>query len=776
MLDFVSGTTAVDRPARPDRTTRYATTVFAVRLLIAAAALTAAPLLPGQVLIAQSSPPDSVRRLPQPPVLAPVSVTVSRDAGRSPFELPFATFAITPDSSRPGLRKLSVADLLLGVPGVVVQERSNPSQDPRIAIRGFGARSAFGVRGVKVLRDGIPLSLPDGQTPIDWLDLETVGRIDVVRGTAAALYGNAAGGVVNFRSAMPVHVPLAVSSRISGGAGYTRTNLSLSGTALESRSESMAADSSLATSGGTAGVTAPETVPPAVPATVRALNSLGWLASATGIHGDGSRDWSRLDASSAFARVFANVRGTRVEVQGSLYDAARAENTGALTIAELYSDPTLADSLNIRKNSRKAVRHSQIALLASRTDGDNDVSFSAFTSSRQLDNPLAFAIVDVDRRASGISLRGTRREQGLPWPLRFTVGGDYQQQNDHRTNLENCSDVLASPTATARCPSRGVERGALRLDQRELISSTGFFGRLELEAPHHVFVSAAVRTDRIAFDVRDAFVTATNADDSGTRVLESTSPMFGLVWRARPLFSMYANVASAFETPTVTELTNQEDGAAGLNANLSPQRTLTVEVGAQSIVSGFLLLDIAAFRSRVRDELVPYDVPNMPGRRAFRNAGRTSRDGVETSVRMRNSIFDSGLSYSYSHFRFDQYTNGSLNFAGNQIPGVPVNQVQAWTTVTATRAYATIDMSMASRSSAADAANVFAPGFAVWNARGGYRSAMLAGRVSFEPTAGIDNVFDRKYARSVVVNATRARFYEPGLRRQVWVGVRVGAQ
>ena len=764
MIDIASGgvsgrkTVQQLKHVERDRASRCAATLPSVTMLVAT--MLVATTLSATVLAAQSSPPDSLQPPAKPPVLAPVSVTVSRDAGRSPFELPFATFSITPDSARPGLRKLSVSELLLGVPGVVVQERSNPSQDPRIAIRGFGARSAFGVRGVKVLRDGIPLSLPDGQTPIDWLDLETVGSIDVIRGTAAALYGNAAGGVVNFRSATPASAPLAVISRVSGGTGYTRTNLSVSGQTLNLSGDAGSGEVSGEPSRSRA----------------RGVSSLGYLAAATGTHGDGNRDWSRLDASSAFARIFANVRGTRVEVQGSLYDASRAENTGALTIGELYSEPTLADSLNVRKNSRKAAQHSQIALLASRTDGDNDVTFSAFTSSRQLDNPLAFAVVDVDRRASGISLRGSRPQQGLPWPLRVTVGGDFQEQNDRRINLENCADVAASANATARCPSPGVERGALRLDQREMINSSGFFGRLEVEAPYRLFASVALRADRVAFRVRDAFVTDGNADDSGSRVLQSTSPMFGLVWRARPLFSLYTNIASAFETPTVTELTNQDDGSAGLNANLAPQRTLTVEVGGQSIIAGVLQVDIAAFRSRVRDELVPFDVPDMPGRRAFRNAGRTSRDGVETSVRLKNSMFDTGLSYSYSHFRYVQYTNGALSFAGNPIPGVPLNQLQAWTTATAGKLYASVDVSMTSRATATDAASVSAPGFAVWNFRGGLRSEFATGRLSFEPTFGVDNVFDRIYARSVVVNATRARYYEPGLRRQVWLGVRVGGR
>src|SRR5437660_5665782 len=113
---------------------------------------------------------------------------------------------------RPGQRHLSVDETLWLIPGLSVSNRNNPSQDPRISIRGFGARSAFGVRGIRVLRDGIPLTLPDGQTPVDYLDLESVGRVEVLRGSASSLYGNAGGGVIDIHSADPG------SSRISASA------------------------------------------------------------------------------------------------------------------------------------------------------------------------------------------------------------------------------------------------------------------------------------------------------------------------------------------------------------------------------------------------------------------------------------------------------------------------------------------------------------------------------------------------------------------------------
>src|SRR4051812_10035461 len=164
-------------------------------------------LLLGTIAFASARAQDTViARLP------PV-VTVTRDIGRSALEVPYAISETRPDSARPGQPHLLVDQTLFLLPGVTVANRANPSQDPRISIRGFGARSAFGVRSIRVLRDGMPLTLPDGQTPIDYLDLESVGRVEAIRGTASALYGNAAGGVIDIRSAGPPAMPVAAQVR-----------------------------------------------------------------------------------------------------------------------------------------------------------------------------------------------------------------------------------------------------------------------------------------------------------------------------------------------------------------------------------------------------------------------------------------------------------------------------------------------------------------------------------------------------------------------------------
>jgi len=239
--------------------------------------------------------------------------------------------------------------------------------------------------------------------------------------------------------------------------------------------------------------------------------------------------------------------------------------------------------------------------------------------------------------------------------------------------------------------------------------------------------------------------------------------------------SVYANLSTAFETPTITELTNQDNGAAGLNALLDPQRTRTAEVGVQGMLWSRLRADVALFRATVLDELVPFDVPNQPGRRAFRNAGRTSRQGVETNLNASTSVFDVGVSHTWSRFEFDTYRVGAANYAGKVIPGIPAHLLQAYVTARHAGWFATIDGTASSRVSADDASTVFAAGYAAWNVRAGYTAPRL-GHVRLEPTLGIENMFDRRYAGSVVINATRSRYFEPGLPRRFTFVMRLQAE
>jgi iron complex outermembrane receptor protein len=675
---------------------------------------------------------------PPAPTIEAVRVEIARDAQRSVLTLPFAISRITPDSLRPQLRRAGVADLLFGIPGVQVQSRNNPTQDARIAVRGFGARAAFGVRGVKVLRDGIPISLPDGQTPMDWLDLETVGSVEAIRGTAAALYGNAAGGVLDFRSREASPEPLATQARVWDGGSARRAQLMASG----SRQGDAVAPAS-------------------------------WLASVTHTRTDGPRTYAAQEATSAFARADATIGRNRLRLFASAFDMPRAENPGALTLTELERDVRLPDSLNITRGANKVVRHAQLGLVAEQGTSDDGVAGAVWLGARDLDNPLPFAVVTVDRQNMGLWVRGTSSYEFRGLTGRMSAGLDVQSVRDERRNLANC---VNQPT-TATCPTAGSDRGALRLDQREVVQSEGAFVRYELAVPRRLDVSVALRWDQVRFRVTDRFTTATDRDDSGEEGQTALNPMFGIAWRVRPGISWYATANTAFETPTVTELTTQADGSAGLNGALAPQRTRTLETGVRGVVGTRTWVDVAVFDARSTDELVPFDVPGAPGRRAFRNAGRTSRRGLEATARTLLGradavLGDAGVSWTASRFRFVDYEVGTESYDGNVVPGSPSQQAQAWITLRRSHWFATLDATAASSVVVNDAGTERAPSWRAFNVRLGSEGVRLRSGWYAAPMIGVENLFDARYASAVLVNATRGRFYEPAPPRTVFAGIR----
>jgi len=664
--------------------------------------------------------------------LEPVVVEVGRGAHRSPLELPFAVTVQTPDSMRPGQRHLSLDEALWLIPGLSVSNRNNPSQDPRISIRGFGARSAFGVRGIRVLRDGIPLTLPDGQTPVDYLDLESVGIVEVMRGSASSLYGNAGGGVVDIRTSEPPPVPVSGAVRMWNGGFGTRRLVAK-------------------TAGQTEG--------------------FGYQANAARTESDGYRDYSRQRMTNGFSRISYDDGGGSYALEWLGVNTPVAQNPGAITRAQFEANAQLADPASVTKRARKAVKQSQFGLTARRSGARGEIEASGYVGTRALDNPLTFAIVDVDRNMSGGNLRATVPVTLLGTEQRITGGTELQLQNDLRRNFTNCNNAPQPvvPVPTLTCPNVGVERGTVTLNQRELVSSVGSYVRDELDIGKRYTFTASARADAVRFRVKDKLITATNPDDSGQRLLHAVSPMLGILARLSESHSAYANVSSAFETPTATELGNQPNGAAGINRDLRPQRSTTYEVGVKGVGERGLQYNAALFATGVHDELIPFDIPASGGRRYFRNAGRTSRRGVEIGVGAAIRQLELGGAYTYANYRFVDFTVDTSHYAGNRIPGIPRQTFQATAAFHTSIATLVAEGTLADRMFVNDANSESSPGYAIFNAR--IVSSALWNGSGAELTFGAQNLFDKRYISSVSVNAAGGKFYEPGSQRSIYVGL-----
>lgn len=666
-----------------------------------------------------------------PRALQAVRVTVSRETSRSVLDLPFGVSRLSTDSARAGIRRASLTELLLNVPGLAVANRHNPTQDPRLAIRGFGARSAFGIRGVRVVRDGVPLTLADGQTAVDFVDLEGVGSAEVMRGAAGALYGNASGGVLELKSdPFPVR-PFDPSLRYIANADAARWTGTAAGTGRD--------------------------------------GALGWRVTATGNSADGPRDYADFRSTNVTADAAWRGEQGSLRTQFTWYDSPTAENPGAVTAAELRNTPAVADSQNILRQASKAVGQKLLSVVGERRWDAGSASATVFSGWRDLYNPQAFAIVGFDRRTLGASGRLEQRGFARNHLWRVTLGADVQSQRDDRRNWNNCAGRTGAGRPAATCPT-AANQGTETIHQLEKVASAGLFARGEVNRSF-LTVTGTLRGDQTAFSVRDYRARYAVGGPVQSRTMSAFSPMLGVSFRVRPTLALYANLASSFETPTTTELANRPDGSAGLNRELQPQRGGTLEAGLKGVVGRHFFVDLALFNIRTRDELVPFEIPNSGGRRYFRNAGETLRRGAELGVTASFGPVDVGGAFTAIDYTYEDYRVGTAVLDGNKVPGVAPTTASLYATARRRPGFVTLEMQQAARTAADDANANYAPGWVLWNARAGL-TAMRAYGV--EPVIGIDNLFDRHYAANIVTNATRGRFFEPGAGRRVYVSVRVG--
>jgi iron complex outermembrane receptor protein len=463
-----------------------------------------------------------------------------------------------------------------------------------------------------------------------------------------------------------------------------------------------------------------------------------------------------------------SIGGTDIALVGLALHMPLAENPGALTAAQYDTAPEMADPTSITRKARKEVDQLQLGLSAMRRFARTTVNGMIYGGTRSLYNPLAFAVVGVERAIAGASLRG---DVDLPVEgMRLTLGGDLQFMDDDRKNWANCNGIA---TAGGNCLVLGEEKGALQLDQQETVLGGGPYAQLQLERGR-LRVHGCVRSDAVSFELADRFLTD-GRDDSGSRTLRATSPMAGVAWRMTQLASVYANYTTAFETPTTTELVNKQDGSPGLNPDLLPQYSQTFEMGGKGVASIFGY-EISAFKTRVRDELIPFQLAS--GRAYFANAGSTLREGVEGAVTMYLARFEASAVHSFSSFRFRDYTSGTTPLNGKRIPGIPLHQTQlSLVQRFSGGGFALVEGVAKSRVWANDANSdsAFAKSYAVLNLRAG--RDVRVGSVRVSPTIGVNNVLDTKYVGSVAINAagsaSTAKYFEPAPGRTWIAGARV---
>ena len=682
--------------------------------------------------------------------LAPIVVTPTR-VEQSSFDLPTAVNVIDTETIQEGRQTVNISETLVRVPGTVVQNRETFSQEQQIIVRGFGARAGFGVRGIKLLADGIPASTPDGQGGTGLFDLGSAKSIEVLRGPFSALYGNHSGGIVQvFTEDGPERMTL--TPYFSVGS-YDTWKL---GTKF----------------GGQSG-------------------PLNYIANLSHLETDGYRDHSaaQKDQFNAKLRVGLNDHSELSFVLNYL-DQPNNQDPLGLTAAQVSQNPRQSIPGATQFNTGRSLTNTQTGAVYELAVSDQDtLRFLAYLGQRSNDGYLAVATNSVttsggvsilDRDFYGVGARWTRKADLVSRPMTLTLGLDYDYAIDARKGYVNNNGVATF----------------LKRDEDNIANSSGAYIQTQWQIAQSWVASAGLRYTKVKFESRDHYVcggpanpvglptcpgittgAGVNPDDSGSVSRNATTPVAGLVFKATPTLNLYTNVGKSFETPTLIEMTYRPDGSPGLNFAVEPSTSLHYELGAKMFLGTRALLEAAIFQIDSKKEIVV--ASNVGGRTAFKNAGDTQRRGVELSV---NSALGYGftgyLSATYLEAKFkDSFTSCSgipcaafTVGSGNRIPAVPRYHAYAdlgwrhttWGFSTGLEVRYQGDVPVNDRNSE------FADNYVVAALRAGF--TQRSGDWRFTEFARVDNVFDEQYIGAVYVNDGNGRFYAPAAERNYTVG------
>ncbi len=552
--------------------------------------------------------------------LEPIEVTATRSA-KPVQNIPNAVARIEKEDIQKGQPALTLDESLSILPGLFIQNPYNFAQDLRISIRGFGARSPFGIRGIKILVDDIPQTLPDGISQLDAVDPGIIDYIEVLRGPSASLYGNASGGVISIFTENGPNDPFEIESKVvTGSFGLLKTQIKLGG--RTSTSDYRVFGSRLELNGYREHN---------VTENLMFQTKLNWQAA------------SGSDTQWTFQK----------------FHSPRADDPGGLTEFQAAINPRQAHPQNVLFDVGEEVDQETLGWRWRKPLGQRqDLTFTAHLIHRDFSNRLPFVSggqVEFERWAPGAALKYINNHSLFTKSNRWIAGLDFLYQNDDRQRFNNNSGA----------------QGAETLRQREIVDSLGVYIRDEMILSDDWELTAGARYDRIHYRVNDAFLA--DGDQSSAQTLNQGSGTLGVLYHLTQEHRVYLNSSTVFETPTTTELINNPSGTGGFNPNLKPQTSYSLELGLKGNLG--IEYELALFYIRTEDEITPFELAAFPGRTFFRNSGTSERKGVEAWLRWRpHKNWQGTVSYTYSDFEFQKFVVSGVDFKGNRLPGIPVHR------------------------------------------------------------------------------------------------------
>lgn len=669
-------------------------------------------------------------------IAAPVVVTATRVEQNS-FDLPVAIDVVNKEDIQDGQLQMTLSESLIRVPGITAQNRTQSAQDPQISSRGFGARSSFGVRGIRVYVDGIPLTMPDGQGQPGVVDLSAIKSVEVMRGPFSALYGNSSGGVIQLFTEDAPQSPVVGATAMFGSYNTTRQVMDAAGQ----------------------------------------IDGLEYLLNVSNFETDGYRDNSESDKQAATAKFKFNISDdTKLTTLVNWFEQEALDPIG-LDRARAFNN-SLRDSVvpaALFANTSVSRNHTQVGFNFEHAfNANNKISLIPYVGSRKNAQILTTTptvstlattnarLSEIDREFYGTDVRWDNNGILGSMPYNVSFGITYGKSSDDRLDTNVLG--LGLPIST--------------LNRREENISTNYdrYIQSKLSVLPSVDLHAGLRRTKVRLEVEDNFITGvgSNGNNSGSVSYEKTTPVVGATWKINPSVNLYANYGKGFETPTFIEAAfNSTTINATPNLSLKPSESENFEIGAKTFLGPNTQANLTLFYITTKDEIVTNQT--LAGRSTFTNANDTKRTGAELSI---DSNFNYGLStffsYSLLNAKFDSDftpTGGTLIQSGNRIPGTYRSQIYgelAWK-------YEPLGFMTAfegrhnSKVYVNDRNTDTAPSYTIFNLRAGFEQNFA--NWNFREYLRVENMFDKEYIGSVRVNDGNALFFEPGADRNYLLGL-----
>lgn len=645
-----------------------------------------------------------------------VEVTSGRLA-RELYETPMAMSVVNGNDEIQLQEGLQLDEALQFVPGVYFQNRYNFAQNLRISIRGFGSRAAFGVRGLQLQVDGIPYTLPDGQTQVDGIDMNTVETIQVMRGAASVQYGNGAGGAIDITTQSGETFGGYRLNLDAGSDDFYKVNLQAGGS----------------------------------------TESASGFVSVSHLDFNGDRQQSAVEKSTLMGKFSYRFDDERnVTLVTSLMDMPTSEDPGGLTAAQVAEDRQQASYMAKLLDAGQQVDQQTFGVVYQDTGISNGYwSVNTFVSWRDFSQQLPYpgsSLIKYQRIFFGGGLQINQDWQSDNIPLRYTAGTEFRRQQDDRERFSvSTANLVTGQTA----------------DEEQTANSASVFVIADWIVTDELIVSLGGRYDSLKMTIND--ILGLSDVGSGERKYNQFNGSVGLSYRFNRQHQGYINIATAYESPTFTEFANP--AGTGFNPDLLPQDTVSRELGLRGGGSS-LSYDLALFSVSVTDELIAYEID---GRTFYENAGATDRYGLEAATQWQiNNQWQWRSALTLAHYEFDEFVSVSdEGIVGNKMPGLPqaqwVNQLNWHSNNWRIELEGTYSGSVYAENSNTTKVDSY------WlvNGRMGYQ---LSEGIALH--VGVRNMFDEAYFANVRINANSDRavedrgYFEPAPGRNYYLGLK----